>query len=602
MSVQITGAQIKDAAIDNNKLGANSVSATKIQTSAITQAKIASGAVGSGQLQNSCIIAGKIASNVVGAAESDLTDTWDFSSGTLRAGTPSNASDVANKSYIDGLVGSGVYWKEPARVASTGNITISNPGTDTFDGVQISSGDRIVLKNQTAQAENGVYDFNGSSSALTRSDDANSADELNGLAIFIKEGTDNADQGFVQTSEIASLGSDNVTFVQFTGLGQITAGSGLSKTGNTLNVETGNGINISGDAVVFRNGLGLDFAGSDVDVQVDDSSIEVNGSNQLQIKADGITSSMIGTNQVTGSEIAALTVATANLADSSVTAAKVGASAITEAKLASLSISEAKLQNSAVTAAKISSAVAGNGLSYDSSTGLAVGVDDSTIEINSDALRIKDLGISSNKLGSGSISTAKIQDDAVTKAKIAADVAGNGLAQDGTGALEVSVSDGLEIISDAIAVKNGAALDFAGGSLDVQVDDATLEVDGVGNHLQVKNLGVDTQHLAASSVETAKIADDSVTAAKVGFQAYQELTTISGSSTVNIDLAREVDSAFSNGIMAYKNGLAMLNQTALGGSAANSDEFTLSVVSGVTRLSFGSALADTDSILIVYMT
>mgnify|MGYP003338183915 CR=1 FL=1 len=118
----------------------------------------------------------------------------------------------------------------------------------------------------------------------------------------------------------------------------------------------------------------------------------------------------------------------------------------------------------------------------------------------------------------------------------------------------------------------------------------------------LKDLGVDTQHLAASSVETAKIADDSVTAAKVGFQAYQELTTISGSSTTSIDLAREVDSAFSNGIMAYKNGLAMLNQTALGGAAANADEFTLSVVGGVTRLSFGSALADADSILIVYMT
>ena len=53
--------------------------------------------------------------------------------------------------------------------------------------------------------------------------------------------------------------------------------------------------------------------------------------------------------------------------------------------------------------------------------------------------------------------------------------------------------------------------------------------------------------------------------------------------------------------MAFKNGLALLNQTALGGSAANSDEFTLSVVGRVTRLSFGAALAYADSILIVYM-
>ena len=99
-----------------------------------------------------------------------------------------------------------------------------------------------------------------------------------------------------------------------------------------------------------------------------------------------------------------------------------------------------------------------------------------------------------------------------------------------------------------------------------------------------------------------KLADNAVTAAKVGFQAYQELTTVSGGSTVHIDLARSVDSAFANGIVAYKNGLALLNQTALGGSASNSDEFTLSVVGGVTRLSFGASLTDADDVLVVYYT
>ena len=114
-------------------------------------------------------------------------------------------------------------------------------------------------------------------------------------------------------------------------------------------------------------------------------------------------------------------------------------------------------------------------------------------------------------------------------------------------------------------------------------------------------MGITSGKLANNAVSTAKIADDAVTAAKVGFQAYQELTTVSGGSTLNIDLARSVDSAFSNGIMAFKNGLALLNQTALGGTASNSDQFTLSVVGGVTRLSFGAALADADTILIVYM-
>lgn len=602
MSVQISGSQIKNDAIDNSKIADDAVQAAQIQANAVVAAKIATGAVTEAKLGSNAVSTAKIANSAVTSAKMDLSGTFDFSSGTLQAGTPSNASDVTNKSYVDGLVGSGVYWKEPARAASTGNVTISNPGTDSFDGITLSSGDRLLLKDQTSQAENGVYDFNGSSSALTRSSDANSAEELNGLAIFVKEGGNSGDQGFVQTSEIATLGSDNVVFAQFTGLGQIEAGSGLSKTANRLDVEVGNGIQISADAVTFRNGAGLDFAGSDVDVQVDDSSLEINGSNQLQVKANGITSSMIGTNQVTGNEIAALTVGSANLADSAVSAAKIGASAVTEAKIASNAVSSAKIASSAVTAAKLAAAVAGDGLSHDASTGLAVNVDDSGIEIVTDTLQLKNLGVSSAKLADSAVTTAKILDANVTGVKIAAAVAGNGLQKDGSNNLEIATGDGLDFNAGDLEVQLGQGLGFTpDGVIEPEVDDSTIEIDGVSSEIQVKDLGITSAKLANSAVSTAKIADDAVTAAKVGFQAYQELTTISGSSTVNIDLAREVDSAFSNGIMAFKNGLALLNQTALGGSAANSDEFTLSVVGGVTRLSFGAALADADDILIVYM-
>ena len=218
---------------------------------------------------------------------------------------------------------------------------------------------------------------------------------------------------------------------------------------------------------------------------------------------------------------------------------------------------------------------------------------------------MKDLGIASAKLQDSSIVTAKIANDAVDKTKIHADVAGNGLAQNADGSLEITVGDGLEIFSDSLNFKNGAALDFNGGAVDVQVDDASLEVDAVGNHLQVKNLGVDTQHLAASCVETAKINDDAVTFAKVGWRMYQELSTISGSSTSTIDLARALDANAVNGVMVYKNGLALLNQTALSGSAANNDEFSVSADGGagsVARITFGANLADSDNVLIWYLT
>jgi hypothetical protein len=602
MSVQISGSQIKNDAIDNSKIADDAVQAAQIQASAVTTAKIANDAVTSFKIGSNAVTTAKIAGSAVTAAKMDLSGTFDFSSGTLQAGTPSNASDVTNKSYVDGLVGSGVYWKEPARVASTGNVTISNPGTDTFDGVQLASGDRIVLKDQTAQAENGVYDFNGSSSALTRSSDANSADELNGLAIFVKEGTDNADQGYVQTSEVATIGTSPVVFAQFTGLGQITAGDGLEKSGNTLSVSVGNGLDTQAGDLVVSNGAGLDFNAGDLEVQVDDSSLEISGSNQLQVKANGITTSMIGTNQVTGNEIAALTVSSANLADSAVSSAKLGASAVTEAKIASNAVSTAKIATNAVTGQKISAGVAGAGLGKDASSNLEVKVDDSGIEIVSDTLQLKNLGVSTAKIANDAVTSFKIADNAVTGAKISANVAGAGLRKDPSNNIEVNCGDGLDFNGDELEVQLGQGLGFSpDGVIEPEVDDSTIEIDGVSSELQVKDLGITSAKLANSAVSTAKIADDAVTAAKVGFQAYQELTTVSGSSTLNIDLAREVDSAFSNGIMAFKDGLALLNQTALGGSAANSDEFTLSVVGGVTRLSFGSALADADTILIVYM-
>jgi hypothetical protein len=358
----------------------------------------------------------------------------------------------------------------------------------------------------------------------------------------------------------------------------------------------------AGDLVV-SNGAGLDFNAGDLEVQVDDSSIEIDaGTNQLRVKDSGITSAKIATNAVTGNEIAALTVGSANLADSAVSTAKIGASAVTEAKIASNAVSSAKIATNAVTGQKISAGVAGAGLGKDASSNLEVKVDDSTIEIVTDSLQLKNLGVSSAKLADSAVTTAKILDANVTGVKLAAAVAGAGLRKDASNNIEVNCGDGLDFNGDELQVQLGQGVGFApDGVIEVEVDDSTIEIDGVSNEVRVKDLGITSGKLANSAVSTAKIADDAVTAAKVGFQAYQELTTVSGSSTVNIDLAREVDSAFSNGIMAFKNGLALLNQTALGGSAANSDEFTLSVVGGVTRLSFGAALADADDILIVYM-
>ena len=605
MAVQITGSQIKNSEIGTSKLQDNAVTTAKVLDSNITSAKIASSAITSAKIATGALNnAAFFANSVITAAKIDLTGTFNFGSGTLQAATPSNAADVATKNYVDSAVSSDIYWKEPCRVATTANIDLSSAPA-AIDGVTLASDDRILVKDQTTQSQNGVYVFAGSGSAMTRSSDCDSAAEINGAAVFVKEGSTSADQGFTQTGEIVTLGSNNVVWVQFTGLGQITAGDGLSKSGNTLSVDVGDGMTTSGNQLVVSAGDALDFSAGDLDVQVDDSSIEVNGSNALQVKANGITSAMIGSNQVTGNEIAALAVATANLADSAVTSAKLGASSVSAVKIGSNAVTSDKIQSNAVTEAKLATSVAGNGLSGGNGSALAVNVDDSGIEIASDTLQLKNLGVSTAKLADNSVTSAKINNASVTGPKLAATVAGNGLIQNGSGNLDISAGDGLQFLGNDIKVNLGAGLEIQGGAIDVEVDDSTIEIDETSNELGVKDLGITSAKLAAASVQTAKIGDDQVTFAKVGWRMYQQLSTISGGSTTTIDLARALDPNAVNGVMVYKNGLAMLNQTALSGSAANSDEFSVSADGGagsVARLTFGAALADSDSILIWYLT
>ena len=95
------------------------------------------------QLKNTAVTSAKI----------DLTGTFDYSSGTLRAGTPSATSDVATKAYVDNIA-AGLHFKESARAATTGNITLNN--TQTIDGVALSAGDRVLVKDQTTATQNGT--------------------------------------------------------------------------------------------------------------------------------------------------------------------------------------------------------------------------------------------------------------------------------------------------------------------------------------------------------------------------------------------------------------------------------------------------------------
>lgn len=169
------------------------------------------------------------------------TGTIDASSARITSvADPTGAQDAATKAYVD-AVKTGLDVKASVRVATTGNITIStalNSG-DTIDGVTLANGDRVLVKNQTNATENGIYVV---AATPARSSDADSAAELTGGTFtFVEEGTANADSGYVFTHNgTPTLGSTNLTVSQFSGAGQITAGDGLSKTGNTLDVNDDN--------------------------------------------------------------------------------------------------------------------------------------------------------------------------------------------------------------------------------------------------------------------------------------------------------------------------------------------------------------------------
>jgi hypothetical protein len=145
---------------------------------------------------------------------------------------PTNDQDAATKYYVD-TVAQGLDVKASVLVATTANITLS--GAQTIDGVSVVAGDRVLVKNQTAQADNGIYV--AASGAWARSADANTWDELVSAYTFVEEGSTYADTGWVCTiNKGGTLGTTPITWSQFSGAGTYLAGTGLTLTGNTFSI------------------------------------------------------------------------------------------------------------------------------------------------------------------------------------------------------------------------------------------------------------------------------------------------------------------------------------------------------------------------------
>lgn len=220
----IAGRQIRDGAITNVKVAAGA---------AIDSSKLADGA------------------NFI-KKDGTVAMTGDLNLGNQKVvsvATPTNNGDAANKSYVDTLINGlpSAYRYRNVHAATTGNIDLSNPGTAVFDGHTLVSGDRVLVWQQSTQSQNGIYVFNGSSSALTRATDSDAWDELVGTLVYVDQGTTYGEARFFCTANTGgTLGSTAVTYVQ--------DGSGTLSTSNFVTEETPSGsINGSNTSFTLAN-------------------------------------------------------------------------------------------------------------------------------------------------------------------------------------------------------------------------------------------------------------------------------------------------------------------------------------------------------------
>ncbi len=513
---------------------------------------------------------------VTGSASviTEITNAADLDGGSASA----LATAQAIKAYVDS-VASGLTVKTPVLAASTTDVDLASTSEPAeLDGVTITDGSRVLLKNQVDATENGIYIAVTATnpSTWTRAADFDEPSEVKaGVFVFVETGDTQADTGWVVTSDNPLvIGAVDIIWNQFSGAGSISAGDGLTKTGNTLSVvasdiagagledDGSNNLRISTGGVTNANlqnssvtvtaGAGLTNGGSvslggtvTLDLNVDNTTVEVSA-DVLQVKDGGITNAKLDNDSITVTAGTGLT----------------GGGTVALGGTITLNAT-----------ASDPSELAGPGLIVNGDDELEVQVDDSSIEIDTDTLRVKAAGIT-NAMLAGSISNDKLVNDDVTV------TAGNGLTGGGTVALggsitvDVAVDDSsIEINADALRVKaagitnamlagsiannklaNDSVTITAGAGLtgggevdlgatitvDVNVDNSSIEINA--DALRIKAAGV-TNAMLAGNIDNSKLANSSFTAAgDTGSDTISlgETITYAGDNGIEVDVTSGV--------------------------------------------------------------
>jgi hypothetical protein len=419
LASSITSSDIVDGTIVNADINASAaIAATKISGTAVTQADtgtvtsamIADGTIVNGDISASAAIAdsklatistsGKVSNSATTATDANTASaivardaSGNFTANLITINqTPTAAGHAVSKSYVDN-VAAGMNWHNEVKAATTGTLSSNyNNGTsgvgatltaDTnraftaIDGVTPwSLGDRILVKDQTAGTQNGIYTLTtiGSSSAawvLTRASDADNSvpgQVTAGDAVYVKSGTANANQAFIQTTDGTGtnsaivIGTDSIVWTQFTGAANLTAGNGLTRTGNSVDVVSST-LTVSADSVDLSTVSRSNSTGSATNNHVSSITTDTYG----RVTAVATSPVNVATSSQQG-------VATFNTASFTVTGGDV--------TIKSGGVSNAQLANSTISGVSLGSNLGtltiGTGLSgtsYNGSTGVTIAID-----------------------------------------------------------------------------------------------------------------------------------------------------------------------------------------------------------------------------------
>lgn len=399
---------------------ASQAQSNSVSTALLADNILSADSTGRGKMQDGFFSAdstgrAKFASSFVTPTLTDRTQTWDFTSGVLRAANPSGSTDVATKSYVDAAA-VGISWKPSVKLATTAKLddntdisgspsysntggtsgrgqitaTLAVTGIFNVDSGITANGTRLLLKNEgdsggLGGAANGIWTvtISGTSLTLDRATDADSDAEVKaGTAVFVTEGTSYADTGWVlTTNDTITLGGASgtaLTFTQFTGGGSSpVAGDGITVSGSTVSVRAdttssvqsilvNSGASPNGVAVKFDSAGAIDATAAGTRVRVgsatglqistNDLGIKIDSAGSLSVSSSGIKDNVSSTG---GLQISSSLLSVKLPSDSGLATASGGTSVQTDASTIEIGTgtNQLRIKDTGVSFAKLAAAV-----------------------------------------------------------------------------------------------------------------------------------------------------------------------------------------------------------------------------------------------------